>query len=80
MESLCRYKNALGIPGEGIHSYRVMNIAVVDVVMTLMGAWVLAYASGVVYWKMALGLFVLGIVMHRMFCVKTTVDKLLFGK
>ena len=77
---LCRYKDALGVPGKGIHSYRIMNIAVVDVALTLLGAWVLAYALGVVYWKMAVGLFVLGIVMHRMFCVKTTVDKLLFGE
>ena len=31
MFGLCRYKNALGRPGKGIHSYRIANIAVVDV-------------------------------------------------
>ena len=30
------------------------------------------------YWKMALTLFILGIVLHRLFCVRTAADVLLF--
>ena len=29
--SLCQYKDIFGKPGEGAHSYRVANVAVVDV-------------------------------------------------
>ena len=56
-----------------------MDIAIVDVLFTLLVALILSYMFGVEYWKMALGMFVLGIVLHRVFCVRTTIDKLLFG-
>jgi uncharacterized protein YjbI with pentapeptide repeats len=32
--NLCRYRNVFGAPGEGVHSYRFLNIAVIDVVFT----------------------------------------------
>jgi hypothetical protein len=79
MSSGCQYKNMFGAPNTGLHSYRIMDIAIVDVLLTLLVAWILSYMSGVEYWKMALGMFVLGIVLHRVFCVRTTLDKLLFG-
>ncbi len=34
MFGLCRYKNALGKPGKGIHSFRIANIAVADGLLT----------------------------------------------
>ena len=79
MSSGCPYKNMFGAPNTGLHSYRIMDIAIVDVLLTLLVAWMLSYMSGVEYWKMALGMFVFGIVLHRVFCVRTTLDKLLFG-
>ena len=36
--SLCKYKDALGEPGKGIHSYRFMGVAIADVIMTIIGA------------------------------------------
>ena len=41
MFGLCRYKNALGKPGKGIHSFRIANIAVADVLLTFLLAYVL---------------------------------------
>jgi hypothetical protein len=76
--NLCKYKNLLGEPAKGIHSYRFMNIAVMDVIMTLIGALVISYLTKVSFLLIALGLFILGIILHRLFCVRTTVDKLLF--
>ena len=76
--SLCPYKNALGIPGKGIHSYRIFNIAIMDVLMTVIGALVISYLSGWNFGWTLLGLFLLGIILHRLFCVRTTIDKLLF--
>lgn len=35
MTDLCKYKDALGEPGKGIHSYRLFGIAIADVLMTL---------------------------------------------
>lgn len=78
MSGLCQYKNALGIPGQGIHSYRFMNLALADVVMTIVFGYLLAW---VFRWNAVIticGLFLLGIVLHRVFCVRTTVDQWIF--
>jgi hypothetical protein len=76
---LCPYKDMFGKVGEGVHSYRVANIAIVDVIMTIIGAFVLHYLYpmySVLF--IAIVLFLLGIILHRLFCVRTTIDRLLF--
>ena len=78
--NLCKYKNALGIPGDGIHSYRIFNIAIVDVIMTFMGGFLISYLFNTNLLKTLIVLFILGILLHKIFCVRTTVDKLLFSK
>ncbi len=78
MDGLCKYRNALGVPGKGVHSIRVGGVAIVDVIMTLVGAYIISYYARTSFAWTAAGLFLLGIVLHRMFCVRTTVDKLLF--
>ena len=76
--SLCQYKNALGEPGKGIHSYRFMNLAIMDVIMTFLLAAAISFFFKTSFWKTSVVLFLLGIVLHRLFCVRTTIDKLLF--
>ena len=78
MGSLCKYRNALGVPGKGVHSLRLGGIAIMDVVMTLIGAYIIAYYARASFAWTAAGLFLLGIVLHRLFCVRTTIDRLLF--
>ena len=77
--NLCKYKNILGIPGQGPHSYRIFNIAIVDVLLTLILAYILSYIYNISFVKTSIILFILGILLHRIFCVKTTIDKLLFS-
>ena len=43
LPNLCKYKDALGVPGKGIHSYRLFNVAIVDVLMTLVAALIISY-------------------------------------
>ena len=76
---LCQYKNALGVPKEGIHKYRIFGFAAADIVMTIIGAWIISLLTKICYWKVLLTLFIAGIILHRIFCVKTTLDKLLFS-
>ena len=76
--SLCKYKNLFGIPGKGIHSYRVFNIAIVDVIETIIGAAIFSYIFKTPFVYTLVFFFILGIVLHRLFCVRTTIDKLLF--
>ena len=34
----CSRSNMFGKPGEGIHSYRIYDIAIIDVLFTIIGA------------------------------------------
>jgi hypothetical protein len=78
MVDLCKYKNALGEPKKGVHSYRFLGVSIMDVLMTLIGAAIISYFSGYSFLYVAIFLFILGIFLHRLFCVRTTLDKLLF--
>lgn len=76
---LCKYSNMFGRQGEGVHKYRFMGIAIVDVVITIIVAFIVAWFMK---WSVAytvIGVFIAGIIVHRMFCVRTALDKLLFG-
>jgi hypothetical protein len=75
---LCRYKDIFGQPGEGAHAYRIFDIAIVDVVATIIAAFLVARVFDVAFWKSLVGLFLVGILSHRAFCVRTTVDKWVF--
>jgi hypothetical protein len=77
--SLCKYKDIFGKPGKGIHSYRFMDIAIVDVIATLLVAFIISYFTKQTFFHVSIILFILGIISHRLFCVRTTVDKLLFS-
>ena len=74
---LCKYRNALGVPGKGAHSIRLGGVAIVDVALTLVSAYIIAYIMKTSFAWTAACLFLLGIILHRLFCVRTTVDKLL---
>jgi hypothetical protein len=69
-----------GEPGKGAHSYRFWNIAVVDVILTILAGLILSWITGMTRVHSIITMFVLGIIAHRLFCVRTTVDKLLFPK
>jgi len=75
---LCKYKDALGIPGQGVHSYRLGGVAIVDVIMTIIGAFIISFFTKWNLWYTIIGFFLLGIFLHHLFCVRTTVDKWLF--
>lgn len=75
---LCKYKNIFGEPGTGAHSYRFIGVAIVDVLLTIVIAVIFAYFTKLPIWLSLGGFFLLGIFAHRLFCVRTTVDKLIF--
>ena len=75
---LSQYKNILGEPNMGIHSYRFLGVAIMDVIQSIIGAFVISYIIKQSFWLVLLIIFLLGITLHRIFGVRTTVDKLLF--
>lgn len=76
---LCKYKDILGKPNTGIHKYRLFNIAIADVILTIIAAFIISFFSKINFWHVLLILFLLGIILHKIFCVRTTVDKILFS-
>ena len=86
--SLCKYKNIFGEPGTGAHSYRIpiLDIAAMDFILTIIAALIITQILVYIYKcdfekifvNISIILFLSGIIMHRIFCVKTTVDKALF--
>jgi hypothetical protein len=76
--SLCQYKDILGKVGEGVHSPRFLGVAIVDVLLTILGSYLLSLTFHWNFWITMLCLFILGVILHRIFCVRTTIDKVLF--
>jgi hypothetical protein len=76
--SLCKYKDAFGRLGTGIHSYRIMNIAVLDFGVTAAVAYLLSLIFKTRFLHTFIVFFLFGIIVHRAFCVRTTIDKLVF--
>jgi hypothetical protein len=83
---LCAYSEIFGKPNIGVHSYRLFNIAIVDVIGTIMISYLIywhlnkKYPKKISFSLVLIMMFILGIIMHRIFCVRTTIDKLLFDK
>ncbi len=74
----CKYNDIFGLPNTGLHKYRIFNLAIVDILSTIFLAYIIVYFT---HWKflyVLLGCFIGGILAHRLFCVRTTIDKLLF--
>jgi hypothetical protein len=76
--NLCKYKNIIGAPGTGIHSYRIFNLAILDIIITIILGYIISILTKYKLSNTLIVLFLLGIIVHRIFCVRTTIDKLLF--
>jgi hypothetical protein len=77
---LCQYRDALGKVNTGIHSYRIFNIAIIDVILTILLAFFIhLFIPKYNFFIILIFLFILGIFLHYIFCVKTTINKLIFN-
>ena len=77
--TLCKYANIVGEPGTGVHSIRLFNIAIVDVLVTVLAAYIISKKFHKNFKVVLIVLFISGIIAHRVFCVRSTVDQILFG-
>jgi hypothetical protein len=77
--SLCKYRDIFGKVGEGGHSLRFFNIAVIDTLLTFVAAYIInLYLKSNVYLIFFI-LIVASIFIHRIFCVETTLTKMFFS-
>ena len=69
--SKCPYKYVLGIPGQGVHAWRMGGVSFNDTWMTVVAAALIAYVCQYSFLYTLVGLFVLGEVLHYLFGVQT---------
>ena len=74
-----QYKDILGVPREGIHATRLYDFAIVDFVMTFVGACIIAYFFKMNVFFVFLYLFILGEYLHILFCVDTKFLSIFFN-
>jgi hypothetical protein len=72
----CPFKDILGKPGTGVHSVRIFGLALFDILLTIIGAWFIRKRlyPKTPYYKVLFWFFVLGELLHVLFCVKTTIS------
>lgn len=75
----CQYKDIFGQPNKGVHSYKLFGIAIIDLLLTIIVAFCIAKFFNISFPLTFFILFITGIILHRLFCVRTTIDKLLFN-
>lgn len=68
-----------GEPRRGAHAWRICGVAAVDTLAALALALALHWLfPSVPTWTAILGVFLLGVCAHRLFCVRTAIDRALF--
>ena len=75
----CKYSDALGVPGEGFHRH-YMGVAIMDLFGTLMICTLIWYFTDIDFFVIVFIVMLITILLHRLFCVNTTLNKLIFGK
>jgi hypothetical protein len=80
MFKLCEYKDLFGEPKTGIHKYRIFDYAILDILVTIFLMLLISYTFklSIIYSTIiTIGLM---IITHRLFCVRTKTDILLFSQ
>ena len=72
-----KYKNILGIIGNGIHKYRFLNTAIIDYILTIIISCITTYFSNIPLVLTTIMWLVIGIILHILFGVETNTLKYL---
>lgn len=75
----CKYQNILGKPNEGPHKYRIFGLAAVDLGLTVAVVILITLAFHLNFFAVFIFAMLLAVVVHRYFCVNTTINKAIFG-
>ena len=71
------FKDLLGIPGEGVHSLRLLNTAAMDYIFTIILAIATSYFSDIPLVLTTIMWFMIGIILHILFGVSTNTTRYL---
>lgn len=78
--NLCRFRDVFGAPGTGVHSHRVpgLSLATVDLGLTIAVSYLISQRYSLNPYKTLGYAILLGIVVHKLFCVDTQLNKWIF--
>lgn len=74
--NLCKYKDVFGKPNEGFHSTRIGPFALLDILGTIIIAYILSKIWLVSFSYSLFCVFILGELLHWLFCVDTAFLKI----
>ena len=74
---LCKYKDIFGVPGKGIHSTRFMGVAAFDYFGTILLSILFSYFTKIPLVISTIFMFLLGVLLHWLFCVPTAATRFL---
>lgn len=74
----CKYKDLFGKPNEGLRKYRIFDIAILDTSVVIIIGILFSWVTKINIWLTLAVLFISGILAHRLFCVRTGIDRFLF--
>ena len=80
MIDLCKYRHIFGVEKEGVHKYRLLDVAVVDTVLTILLALGIALYFRISFLIVFFVLLVVATLLHWLFCVETTITNIFFPK
>jgi len=66
-----------GEPNTGLHSIRIFNIAIIDVLLTIIAGLYISKQYNYKLINVLIVLFISGIIIHKLFCVKTKLNEML---
>lgn len=75
-----KYSDIFGKPNTGFHSFRILNIAINDLLGTILISGLISYGFKFNFFIVLFLFLILAIICHRLFCVDTTINKFIFGK
>jgi len=73
----CKYKNIFGEPGKGVHKYRLFGFAFLDIFLSVVLAVLISYKFKINLLKCLVGVLVVGVFSHWIFCVDTKLNEIL---
>lgn len=77
---LCQYRHVFGAERTGFHSYRLFDVAVGDLLLTILLAVIISYSFNINFYITLILTLVVGVLVHRLFCVNTKINTIVFGK
>lgn len=78
-QGLCQFSDVFGLPGEGIHGWRLGPLALADLLLAHAAAYAISTYLQVSFLIVIIILLVSSIFIHRAFCVETPLTKWALG-